>query len=105
MPEQDRWFARGNALTRFIVCHQPNTNPFQNARISPRRMPVSRCCPCQEEEPRQRLPGDTTSTGNTRPASGPECESGKKKSDGFRILLSPDFGMVMRSLPAPGRTA
>ncbi|KAJ6066310.1 hypothetical protein N7444_000063 [Penicillium canescens] len=34
MPEQDRWFARGNALTRSIVCHQPTTSPFQNARVS-----------------------------------------------------------------------
>ncbi|KAJ5556077.1 hypothetical protein N7490_001832 [Penicillium lividum] len=49
--------------------------------------------------------GDTTFTGNARPASGPECESGKKKSDGFRIPLSPDFGVVVRSLPAAGRTA
>ncbi|KAJ5543913.1 hypothetical protein N7494_005192 [Penicillium frequentans] len=48
---------------------------------------------------------DTTFTGIARPAFGPECESGKKKSDGFRIPLSPDFGVVVRSLPAPGRTA
>ncbi|KAJ5642212.1 hypothetical protein N7490_006212 [Penicillium lividum] len=49
--------------------------------------------------------GDTTFPGNARPAFGPECESGKKKSDGFHIPLSPDFGVVVRSLPAPGRTA
>mgnify|MGYP006899221365 FL=1 len=32
-------------------------------------------------------------------------EWGKKKSDGFHLPLSPDFGVVARSLPAPGRTA
>ncbi|KAJ5642338.1 hypothetical protein N7490_006338 [Penicillium lividum] len=49
--------------------------------------------------------GDTTFTGNARLAFGPECESGKKKWDGFHIPLSPVFGVVVRSLPVPGRTA
>ncbi|KAJ5982744.1 hypothetical protein N7451_012844 [Penicillium sp. IBT 35674x] len=40
MPKQDRWFARGNALTSFIVCHQPNTNSAQMPAYLPRG------CPC-----------------------------------------------------------
>ncbi|CRL21114.1 unnamed protein product [Penicillium camemberti] len=34
------------------------------------------------------LDGDTTFTGIARPASGPECELGKNKPDGFHIPLS-----------------
>ncbi|KAJ5533353.1 hypothetical protein N7494_009905 [Penicillium frequentans] len=40
MSEQDRWCARGDALTRSIVCRQPITNSFQ----MPVYLPGG--CPC-----------------------------------------------------------
>ncbi|KAJ5101038.1 hypothetical protein N7456_007090 [Penicillium angulare] len=40
MAQQDGWFARGNALTRSIFCHQPNTNSSQTPVYLPRG------CPC-----------------------------------------------------------
>jgi hypothetical protein len=43
MSKQDRRFARGKALTRSVGGLQPITTLFQIARVSPRRMPVSRC--------------------------------------------------------------
>jgi hypothetical protein len=50
---QVRQVARGKALTSSVGCRQPNTNIF---RVSPKRMPVSRWCPCLKEQPAWRVP-------------------------------------------------